>query len=961
MSVMDTGDHDYACDARREMVDDEQSSRLASPQFPDAPTASVQSVIIYEILFDEKETLVYISPSVEAVLGHSPEAFIADQGLWSRCIHPDDQDRVRADISRTGVSTDQYVSTYRMLTSDHSVVNVHDSAVLVHDLGSKPLCWQGVVAIASNDHFQHLLKHSGDLVSIISVDGTVDYLSPALKHVLGYGKGGAQQDKGFAFVHPEDETSARAAWTALILKPEIVITLEIRVRNADESWRWMEGTGTNRLHDLEVGGLVIRWRDVTELRAGRAALDLVNRAIAVTSNGIVITDMRHPSQPIVEVNPAFERMTGYDRAELLGQNCRFLQGFATARLSVDSIRAGLAAGREVRETLLNYRKDGSPFWNELHLAPVVNLDSAVTHYVGILNDVTDQRLAEEELRVQGQLLEQAKVAVMAFQIDGQVTHWNRHAEYLYGWPEQEAVGQSIFDLTVEPTNHKVGRAIFAVLRAGESWEGEILCKRKDGTAVEVHVVMSPVFHAEGHVQRVVCVSHDITARKAFDAHLLYQASHDQLTGLLNHVHFSKHLERALRRSAQHRKSVALLYLDIDRFKLINDGLGHAAGDKFLAEMGRRLTKSMRATDRAARLGGDEFAILLDPATVKTARATADRVQAAIAEQLTLEGRELYPSASIGLVVTPIGLVVTPPNHFRPDEVLRAGDVALYQAKRAGGGTYVIFDSSTADLTSGWLKLEADLRKAIKLQELWIAYQPIISLKDGRTGAVEALLRWNHPQRGLVPPREFVPVAEETGLITVITDWILQEACLQLATWRKDLGNRAPLSVNVNLTTRTLRDPGLVDRIMGAITSADLPLHCLRLEITEQVLIEVLRAAAPTLRKLHDRGISLAIDDFGAGASSLASLRTVDIEVLKLDRSFADFLPQSDNQIVIEAVTTMAHALSVEVAVEGIERREQLRLAQVAGCDWGQGYLLARPASARDLTPILATAPWMAFI
>ncbi|HEV2528750.1 MAG TPA: EAL domain-containing protein [Thermomicrobiales bacterium] len=939
-----------AADATENGRSADQAVRLAPRPVVDAIPATARSVILYSILVDQSEALVYISPTVEELLGHPPEAFMAERGLWGRHIHPDDRDRVRAEMNRTAPGVDRYASAYRLLARGGDVVDVYDTAVLVRDLHGHPLCWQGVVTVSADTRFQRLASDSGDLVSVMSTTGLPTYLCPDLEHLAGSDRAEHGQDDGLAFVHPADRTHLRALLHALELDPESVVTLELRISDGDGGWRWMEATGTNRLHDPDIDGLVVIWRDISERRANAAALDLLNRAVAVTSNGIAIVDMNDPVQSLIEVNPAFERMTGYVRAEVLGRNCRFLQGPETNPESVSAIRAAIAAGREVHTSLLNYRKDGTPFWNELRLAPVLDPQGGLTHYVGILNDITDQRLAEEELRVHGELLEQATVAVIATDTRGRITHWNRHAERIYGWHESEAVGQSIYGLIAGPMNLRQDRAILRRLRAGQAWEGEYTCRRKDGTSLDVHVAISPVLGAEGRIDRIVSVSHDITVRKSFEAGLHYQATHDQLTGLPNHLHFSQHLERALHQAVRNRQSIGLLYLDLDRFKLINDGLGHAAGDAFLVEMSRRLISVARELGLVARLGGDEFAVLLDTASADTARAVADRVLAAISGRLVLEGRELYPSVSIGLVLSS-------PDHARPHEVLRAGDVALYQAKRAGRGTYVLFDPVASDLTSGWLSLEADLRGGIERQELSLAYQPIISLTDGRVGAVEALLRWQHPERGPVPTTEFVPVAEETGLITVITEWALKEACLQLATWRRDLGEMAPSSVNVNLSTRALRDPALVDRIMASLDVADLPPECLRLEITEQVLLEELRAAAPTLRRLRDEGIRLAVDDFGAGASSLASLWTVDVEVLKLDRSFAAFLSQEDNQVVIGAVTTMAHALGLEVTAEGIERPEHLRVARAAGCDWGQGYLLARPMPAGEMTGVLATAPW----
>ena len=906
--------------------------------------------VIYTVLCDETDTLVYLGANVEALLGYTSEAFVTRPGLWTQCILPEDRVRFSGDKTLAIVSDGSYTGRYRMSGQDGQIVDIHESATLIRDACGNPVCWQGVVERASTASVHPVVEHPADLVSVMSIDGTIQYQSPALERLLGVQPSERRGRDGLAFIHPDDVVSVQSVIAAVIAVPDAVMSIELRVRVHDGSWRWLEATGSNRLDDPLVAGIVITSRDISERKASAAALELRDRAIAVTSNGIVVTDVTLAGQPIVEVNPAFERMTGYTRGELLGRNCRFLQGPDTDQTAIDTIRTDISAGRETQATLLNYRKDRSPFWNELRLTPVHDRIGNVTHYVGILEDVTEQRSTEARLRFQWELLEQATVAVIAADMDGTVTHWNRHAETMYGWHRDEAIGRFFKDLLVGPSDPKTAKVIRKRFIAGESWEGEFDCHRKDGSLVPVHLVNSPVFGADGRLDGIVGVSVDISERRAFEARLHHQASHDPLTGLPNRLFFAEQLERSLVDVGAVTPGIAVLCLDLDRFKLINDGLGHMAGDRYLIEMGRRLTSCLREGDTLARLGGDEFVILLREVTSETARDVADRIMVAFAERFVVEGRELYPGVSIGIA---LGI----PGESRPDELLRAGDVALYQAKQAGRGVSVLFDPAGAELGKGWLALEADLRRAIECQEFTLHYQPIVSLADGHVGAVEALLRWHHPTRGLVPPSEFIPVAEETGLITVITAWILREACRQLADWQRTLGDCAPPVVNVNVTTRNLRDPGLVSQITDSLASAGLPPNALHLEITEHVLVEELRAAAPMLAILRNHGIRLAIDDFGAGASSLASLRTVDVEVLKLDRSFAAFLPERDNHVVIEAVTAMAHALGIEVTAEGIETPSQLTSSRTAGCDWGQGYLLASPAPAASITGVLAVAPW----
>lgn len=572
------------------------------------------------------------------------------------------------------------------------------------------------------------------------------------------------------------------------------------------------------------------------------------------------------------------------------------------------------------------------------------LVSEAGHLVGIA--IRAQR-AQGAVRFQADLLDQVTAAVIATDARGVVTHWNRHASVLYGWQQDEAIGRDMFGLTFGTDDPAFATAIVQRTAAGEPWGGEITARRKDGSIVPVQLNLAPLTGDRGEPVGRVGVAVDLSERKAFEARLAHQAFHDALTGLPNRALFADRLTHALTISVHRVDPVGVLMLDLDRFKVINDGLGHAAGDRLLIAVGRRIEESLRETDTLARLGGDEFAVLLEGMTLVEASEIAERILAAFREPLIIDGREVYAATSIGIAVST-------PDRIQADEVLRAADIALYRAKRAGRGKLVVFDPTETDPDADWLVLEAELRRALTNGELLLHYQPVVNLDHYGVVTVEALVRWQHPTRGLLPPMEFIPLAEETGLITAITGWALDESCQQLACWQKELGERAPGHVNVNLTTRDLRDPDFVDRVDRALAAAGISARSLRLEITEQVLVEELRAAASTLRALSARGVRLEIDDFGAGASSLASLRAVEAEVLKLDRAFVRGMTDGgEDRVVVGAITAMAHALGLAVTAEGIETAEQLAAAQAAGCDHGQGFFFARPMPAADLTRWMA--------
>ena len=461
---------------------------------------------------------------------------------------------------------------------------------------------------------------------------------------------------------------------------------------------------------------------------------------------------------------------------------------------------------------------------------------------------------------------------------------------------------------------------------------------KDGHVVWTVQAVSSAPAPDGEPANVIWQLLDVTARKELEGELRRLALLDPLTGLPNRVLFADRLAHAL--GARRRgEPVAVLFIDLDRFKSVNDNLGHAAGDRLLCAVGERLSGALRAGDTVARFGGDEFVALLEGLReASEASDVARRLLSAIRAPYAIEGQEIEIGASIGVAV---GW----PGRTRSEDLLRHADLALYRAKDSGRATYAIFDSGMGDDAARRSALETDLRRAIAQNEITLRYQPIVDLADRRVVGAEALARWIHPARGVISPGEFINLAEETGLIVPLGVRVLDEACRQAAAWQHP---DAPLLVmSVNLSARQIRDPGLVPAVSRILKSSGLSTAALRLELTEQVLIQEGPATATTLRTLAEMGVSLAIDDFGMGYSSLSSLRHLPVETLKIDRSFVAGLDRDPSAgAIIDAMIALARALGMIVAAEGIETEEQLLRVRAAGCDQGQGFLFG-PAVAPD--------------
>lgn len=441
---------------------------------------------------------------------------------------------------------------------------------------------------------------------------------------------------------------------------------------------------------------------------------------------------------------------------------------------------------------------------------------------------------------------------------------------------------------------------------------------------------------EGEV-RLIFQIQDITDRKQAEEKLLHEAFHDALTQLPNRTMFMDHLKLALERAKRSTQHVfAVLFIDLDRFKIINDSLGHALGDQLLVEVSNRLQRCLRPGDTVARLGGDEFTILLeDIKDIKEAIFVAERVQYEVSQPCTLDGHDTFTTASIGIALYA-------PSYQHPADLLRDADTAMYRAKAAGKAQHVIFDSVMHAQVLNRMKLEADLRRGIERQEFFLLYQPIISLQEQRLAGFEALVRWKHPERGLVSPVEFIPLAEETGLIVPIGHWVMEEACRQVKEWQQAYSDSFPLQVSVNLSSRQFTQPNLIEQIKNVLDETAIDPKYLKLELTESAVMDNVEAAIKQLQEIRDLGIDLSIDDFGTGYSSLSYLHRFPLNTLKIDRSFVSQMNKKENLEIVRTIIALARSLGLEVIAEGVETLAQMQQLQELTCEYGQGYYFAKP-------------------
>jgi diguanylate cyclase (GGDEF)-like protein/PAS domain S-box-containing protein len=650
-------------------------------------------------------------------------------------------------------------------------------------------------------------------------------------------------------------------------------------------------------------------------------------------------------------SPAAAATYGYAEDEEVGPSFDFVHPDDLERVAAAFLDVMATPDEPVSCQFRMRRGDGSWSWVETVARNRLD-DPDVRGIVVNTRDVSERVEADAALRESEEryrLLVERSPDIIAVHQDDVVTYVNPAGARILGASSpDELLGRRAHDL-VHPDDHPLLDARIAAVRAGEeAGLNEIRMVRLDGSVIDVEAVTVPVNHRGGRASQVM--ARDITDRKRAERALAHQALHDHLTGLPNRVLLNDRLALALARCGRSECFVAVVFLDLDRFKVVNDSLGHEAGDRVLCAVSARLQNVLRPADTLARFGGDEFVVVCDEiAGPAEATRIARRVLDALADPVDVGDESVPVGASVGVALA------REPAETTAEGLLRDADAAMYRAKERGRGRIELFDEGMRSRLVTRLGEERRLRLAVARDELDLHFQPVIDLPGGEVVAVEALVRWRHPERGLVLPAEFIPLAEESGIIAELGQWVLEEGCRQAGGWARALGPDRSLEVAINLSTRQLGEPDLSKRV-----SALLDRHRLRpggvalcLEITESFLLEDPVATGTVLDELRALGVRLSIDDFGTGYSSLAYLRRFPLDTLKIDRTFVRGLGSDpDSRSIASAIVELAHALGLEVVAEGVEEHQQLDVLVELGCDRAQGYLFGRPVPASQLWDVL---------
>ena len=817
-----------------------------------------------------------------------------------------------------------------------------------------------------------VVKSVPDTIYVHDIPGKrVMYSNNHLGPELGYSKAELRamgERLWEKILHPDDvELYQRMRTIQQVLGPRQLMQFVLRWRHRDGSWHRFDIREQALSHDAQgrVSRLIGVAKDITEqinssesLRASEQRYRLLAESISdvIFSTG---SDLQ-----LNYVSPSVQNVLGYDSDWALQQGFQSLAAnprqLARVYELMDNVRQALSSPQrlaELRRTLQPQlfsfdclRADGRKIPVELRLTPMWDERGHFEGLLGVGRDTSLQRRAEKDLRMAATVFEHSTAAILVTDPAGYIVQVNATFSRVSGYRAEEVLDQLPAMLTADTQQANQLQYVIRQLNQHGSWEGEVWLKRRNGDTFPAWVGITAVQDEDGDLVSYVCFFSDISERKASEQRIHRLAYYDGLTQLPNRTLFQDRLHSALQHGERHAEWVPLMFLDLDRFKPINDSLGHAAGDRMLKEVAQRLLRCVNEDDTVARMGGDEFTLLLQPQASREVAMTraihvGEQILASLAAAFILEGREFFVSASIGIALSP-------QDGNELSQLMKNADTAMYHAKERGKNNFQFYQADMNASALARLELESDLRHALEQDQFLLYYQPQFSGDGKRLTGAEVLLRWQHPTRGLVPPNDFIPVLEELGLVVEVGDWVLRQACLQLRKWHA-AKIRIP-KISVNLSARQFSEGDLEQRLASILQDTGIPAACLELELTESILMEDVASAMQTLASFKRLGLCIAIDDFGTGYSSLNYLKEFPIDVLKIDRSFVDGLPhgEQDGQIA-RAIIAMAHSLNLTVIAEGVETLAQLDFLRGHDCDEVQGYLLGRPMSAAQFTSLFS--------
>jgi diguanylate cyclase (GGDEF)-like protein/PAS domain S-box-containing protein len=918
-------------------------------------------------LLDAHGRVLFTSASVEKVMGYTPDQYadLDHTELLYEADRPAAAHRWGQLLERPGASLSWLVrfrrsdGQFRWL--EGTFVNRLDDpdwgAVLVGC--SDVTDGRGLEPVSDTEgRLEMLLRASPDVVGSLAPDGTITWISNSVQQLLGFRPEEMVGRSAFDFVRPEDRDDTIERMALALDDIEDVDPIALRIDHADGTSSMVEITGApvrepdGRLREFTVSIHDVQWRQ-DAIDALRSSEQLFRSLTESSPTGIYQRDVEGNC---TYVNERWSEITGLSASDASGFGWREIIHPDDLYLFEPARPLEEMTPRRIPLEFRMRRPDGTIRWVSLRTSLLRDDDGAVTGAIGAVEDITERKQSQREMQRLKEIFEATADLVAIADRPGNLLYLNAAARRFLG-VSPHATGLHLSQALSEALQLRVVTEILPAVESAGSWSGEIQLNRPEGGVMPVWAQLLRHLDPEDDEVYYSIVMHDLSERKAFEHRLAHQATHDPLTGLPNRSLLIERLESALARARRHQRRVAVLFLDLDHFKVVNDSLGHSLGDRLLVAISERLALALRPGDTVARFGGDEFVVLCEDVLDQSdAVAVAERVDRAISGRFVVDDTEVFVGVSIG-IACPTDVDVD------PETLIRDADAAMYRAKDRGRARWELFDHAMRASAVDRLDIETALRRALERRELRIFYQPIIELRTGAIDGIEALLRWEHPERGLLNPDEFITVAEETGLIVPIGAWVLDQACRQVQRWQAEIPSLVPLRLSVNLSGRQLGHAKLVEDVAAVLAETGIDPALVELEITESVLMDDVEMSQETLGALHGLGVKLAVDDFGTGYSSLSYLRRFPVDLLKVDRSFVEVLDAapgelSDDSAIVAAIVTLSHALGLTAVAEGVESAAQLAMLRQLGCDRAQGFYMARPGTDHDTGRLLrADAHW----
>jgi diguanylate cyclase (GGDEF)-like protein/PAS domain S-box-containing protein len=868
---------------------------------------------------------------------------------------------------RTLMAEGQVVFETEHVARDGRVIPVEVSARII-DIQGRPMMLsmardlterkQSLQALrAHQQHIQMLLDTMAEGMYGVDTHGVCTFVNQSFLRLLGYDR---VEDLLGRHIHelihhshadgkpyPHDQCRAYQAY------------LENRDCHVDDEVFWRrDGTSFPVEHwsypmlgNGSVVGAVVTFQNISERRQAREKLlnarQMLQHVIDTVPNVVFWKDR---DSTYLGCNEAFAQLAGLQHPEdVIGKDDRALVWGEYAELYQRDDAQVISSGTpryNIIEPLII--KDGSTRWLETSKVPLRDTRGEIIGMLGVFQDVTERLRSEEKLRQAAKVFESTMEGVVITDAESAILAVNQAFTDITGYTEAEVLGKNPRLRSSGRHDRTFYQAMWASIQQNGSWRGEIWNRRKTGETYPEWLTINTVKDEAGGIVNYVGVFTDISQLKRSEEELDYLAHHDPLTKLPNRLLFNARLEYAIQRAQREGSSLSLLFIDLDRFKTVNDSLGHPVGDQLLRNVATLLTATVRREDTVARLGGDEFVIVLE-GVGNTAQASvvAKKLLRTLNIRYDLDGQAVFISASIGISIYPA-------DGQDGTTLLKNADAAMYQSKEDGRNTFRFYSAGLTRTARERLAMETELRRAIDKREFVLHFQPQMDVSSGAIIGVEALVRWQHPQAGLISPLRFIPLAEETGLILPMGDWVLTHACEQLQAWLAS--GLPPITLAVNLSPRQFQHQGLIRQLRAVFDATGLPPRLLELEITEGAIMERGQGAVTTLRALKDLGVKLAIDDFGTGYSSLAYLRDFPIDTLKIDQSFMHDIPHDTGAMEIAAtIIAMARNLHLQVLAEGVETVEQLAFLKRHDCDAYQGYFSSPPVTAEAFATLFRTS------